>query len=208
MGPVPGLVLAVALLSNAQQAWAVELGLMLLLINGLNLAPFEPLDGGRLVNLILFSRHPRLGAAFGALSTLCLAVISLAVGLYLVALIGLWLFLSAPLRLHASRIAIAFRERSGPALAELPGRIGDASDATLRDLFEEVDRRLTLRPRMLGLRGKKPKPGYYAALMRASYEMAIAPSIGWWAGLITLMTYVAAIGLTLAGVLMAVLRYQ
>jgi membrane-associated protease RseP (regulator of RpoE activity) len=41
-----------------------ELGLMLLAINGFNLLPMVPLDGGRPFQLLLFSRHRYLELAF------------------------------------------------------------------------------------------------------------------------------------------------
>ena len=57
-GPVPGLLLAAVLLPQAAGhplVRAVVFGLVF--INALNLLPFVPLDGGRLMNTVLFSRH-------------------------------------------------------------------------------------------------------------------------------------------------------
>ena len=68
-GPLPGLVLGVGLLwlfnhSDGEQFWALgrsltwkqELVGTLLLLNGFNLLPIYPLDGGKIVHLVMFSR--------------------------------------------------------------------------------------------------------------------------------------------------------
>lgn len=63
-GPVPGLLLAFALAVWAPDFIISEYGLslvfMLLIINYLNLLPFMPLDGGHVVNQLLFDRWPFL----------------------------------------------------------------------------------------------------------------------------------------------------
>lgn len=61
-GPVPGLLIGLVLLA-AHRAGVSEplvrtLALQLIVINGLNLLPIVPLDGGRLLQGVLFSRHP------------------------------------------------------------------------------------------------------------------------------------------------------
>lgn len=70
-GPVPGIVVAAVLFAIAPQvplARATVLGLVV--INGINLLPFTPLDGGRLMGTVLFSRHRLLemaGTVVGAI---------------------------------------------------------------------------------------------------------------------------------------------
>lgn len=60
-GPLPGILLAASIL-----AWGPAIPILrvmavtLVYVNALNLLPFVPLDGGRLLNTILFSRHKYL----------------------------------------------------------------------------------------------------------------------------------------------------
>jgi len=73
MGPIPGLVLAL-LLAGVDNHLAVDSTLLkimtfvLLLVNGLNLLPILPLDGGRFLQEVLFYRSRLLVAGFGFIS--------------------------------------------------------------------------------------------------------------------------------------------
>lgn len=68
-GPLPGIALAGAILfgrglSPQDPAWLRDVLMMLLLVNAFNLLPILPLDGGQLLGLLIFSRHPVLEAGF------------------------------------------------------------------------------------------------------------------------------------------------
>jgi Zn-dependent protease len=71
-GPVPGILLAGAVYwaSVAGQwagpPWLTEVLLASLLINYFNLLPFMPLDGGRVLETLVFARYPRLRFGFAA----------------------------------------------------------------------------------------------------------------------------------------------
>jgi Zn-dependent protease len=70
-GPIPGIVLAALLSLLAPELESLrEARLMLFAINWVNLLPFYPLDGGKVVDLLLFSRVPWAAAAFRALAVL------------------------------------------------------------------------------------------------------------------------------------------
>ncbi|TDR16864.1 site-2 protease family protein [Marinicella litoralis] len=77
-GPVPGLLLAFGLTMWAPDFIISEYGLslvfMLLIINYLNLLPFMPLDGGHVVNLLLFDRWPFLQFLLMLISVLIFAL--------------------------------------------------------------------------------------------------------------------------------------
>jgi Zn-dependent protease len=70
LGPVPGLLLGVMclyLFQHGGASWWLEFGIVFLVLNYLNLLPFVPLDGGRVVETLILGRFPRAQAAFLAL---------------------------------------------------------------------------------------------------------------------------------------------
>jgi tetratricopeptide (TPR) repeat protein/Zn-dependent protease len=76
MGPLPGIVIGYVLMQAAAPElggllW--EVGLIMLVLNYLNLLPVMPLDGGQITNLLLFSRYPRLRSLFILMSAGALA---------------------------------------------------------------------------------------------------------------------------------------
>jgi Zn-dependent protease len=118
MGPLPGI--AVGLLTGLagvvlHHAWLLEFALLSLLINGLNLLPFLPLDGGRVVQMVLFSRHRFLDTGFRIIAVCALA------GVYILTNDRIFLFLtivmmvSLPLSYRLAKITDALR-KSGAAV--------------------------------------------------------------------------------------------
>ena len=66
-GPLPGIAVGIVLGIAGlvyHREWMSSLALMLLLLNGLNLAPILPLDGGHVLQATLFCRNRWLDAAF------------------------------------------------------------------------------------------------------------------------------------------------
>jgi Zn-dependent protease len=60
MGPVPGIILGGLIGiwgAVTHRHWMEQVGLFALLINGFNLLPVLPLDGGHVMHTLLFSRH-------------------------------------------------------------------------------------------------------------------------------------------------------
>jgi Zn-dependent protease len=102
LGPLPGLCLAavlfgVAFVPGIERNYRVSLvwaAFMFGLINGFNLLPIFPLDGGRLLNQILFSRNRYLESLFLVLAAL--ALMSYGVFQYnkIFLFLGLWLLVS------------------------------------------------------------------------------------------------------------------
>jgi Zn-dependent protease len=75
-GPLPGLLLAAGLLAFGDLQWRglghsslwAEVVLMLVVLNGFNLLPILPFDGGRVFQVLLFGRLPWLDVAFRVLA--------------------------------------------------------------------------------------------------------------------------------------------
>ena len=71
-GPVPGLVLAAGLLAFADVHWrglgrnsvVTDVTFLLVVLNGFNLLPILPFDGGRVFQVLLFGRLPWLDVVF------------------------------------------------------------------------------------------------------------------------------------------------
>jgi len=97
MGPLPGIVLGLVLLMYGDPLWpewVSELTYMLLFLNLFNLLPIMPLDGGQIINQLLFFRHPRLQVLFVSLSALAFVSVAFLFGdvvAWLIAAVMLWL---------------------------------------------------------------------------------------------------------------------
>jgi Zn-dependent protease len=104
-GPLPGLLLGLYLGYQGMQenqdlfqwlrqgGWQQEACMILIALNLFNLIPIYPLDGGQIVNLLLFSKNAFLGFCFQGLGVLCFVLIGLTQPLFLVfaLLVGLTL---------------------------------------------------------------------------------------------------------------------
>jgi len=133
-GPVPGLLLGLALIATSNPIalgpfWHA-LALLAIGVNLFNLLPFLPLDGGRLVQRVLLTRMPRADAAFAAASAL--AFVALAVrlgGLDLVFILApVLLFVSARRRLKVAR-ALEALDRTPAGDGDLLVRVYAALEA-------------------------------------------------------------------------------
>ncbi len=71
MGPLPGIALGAVLGAVAiyyEHDWGLRFAQLMLILNGLNLLPILPLDGGQLVAVTLFARHPKWEIVFKVLT--------------------------------------------------------------------------------------------------------------------------------------------
>jgi Zn-dependent protease len=127
-GPLPGIALAIPLGIvgiATEQAWVMQGALMLLIVNGFNLLPFLPLDGGWVLHAVLFSRHPLLDVGFRVVATACLAGLGFAAGDWVLMFVALPLAISIPSVYRTARIAQGIRQEH-PEAREFRGRIEDA----------------------------------------------------------------------------------
>jgi len=114
MGPVPGILLGVGLgiaaMINGNRTLS-NISLLLLILNGLNLLPFIPLDGGWIMHALLFSRHYVLSVVFRALAVLVLLGVAFTgVGGVFLFPLAIVLAIGLPMSFRQARIAQELRE--------------------------------------------------------------------------------------------------
>lgn len=121
LGPVPGLILGVVCLILFYQggaSWWLEFGIVLLLLNYLNLLPLVPLDGGRVVETLILGRFPRAQAIFLGVGALVFAWVAWRLGDPVLGVLALILAGALPAKW---RWAAAVR-RIAPRMPRSPGR--------------------------------------------------------------------------------------
>jgi Zn-dependent protease len=92
LGPTPGVIIGCVLLvmfgATGREDYS-NLANMFLFINVFNLLPFYPLDGGRFLYTVLFSRNRYLEMVFRVFAALALILVGYALDAWLLALLGL-----------------------------------------------------------------------------------------------------------------------
>lgn len=119
-GPLPGIVVGAAVgfagVASDNPAM-VKLALVTLVLNGMNLLPVLPLDGGQVVHALLFARHPLLDVAFRLVAGVVLIVVPMLTGgKFLMVLGGLMLF-GIPIAYRTARIALDLRREGLPSVS-------------------------------------------------------------------------------------------
>lgn len=99
-GPVPGIALGVVLggvglfLGHLQ---LIQAAVLMLALNGFNLLPMLPLDGGWVAHAVLFQRHPLLDTAFRLLAIVALVGLSVWSGDRILFWVGLFMLIGLPM---------------------------------------------------------------------------------------------------------------
>jgi hypothetical protein len=112
-GPLPGIVLGVALGMLGEirdDARLIEVAQLLLILNGFNLLPLLPLDGGWVVHAVLFVRHPLLDGVFRLLAGLALLGLALLLEAWLLAALAAFMLLAVPLAFRLARAAYRLKQ--------------------------------------------------------------------------------------------------
>jgi Zn-dependent protease len=142
LGPLPGLILGSLLwvgLVKAQHPFVCEAAGWLIALNLLNMAPLEPLDGGRLINLLLFYRRPEWEAAALCVSAVTLALVGeLVFDSWILLGLAVLILLSVPDRYATARAACRLHQQ----WPNLPPQPGAMSQTQLRDTFRQLMRSL------------------------------------------------------------------
>ncbi len=134
LGPLPGIFVGCFLLF-----WSLaiphplvkEIGFWLVTINAFNLLPFVPLDGGRLLNLVIFSRNRTLESVFLVITALCIIGLAVFLKAPFFAFVGVGAIFMVPFKYRIARSAQAIQTQ----WPELPARLADANDEELCGLF-------------------------------------------------------------------------
>jgi len=150
MGPVPGLALGVACwiaYSQTGVGFISRLAQGFLLINGFNLLPFYPLDGGHLLNEVLFCRSRYAELAVRLAGGALLALFGLLAGYWVLILLGAIAIFFSTGTFKVAGLAEKLRERLGPEVLteaeaitpELAGPVIAEVRAEYPHLAEPVD---------------------------------------------------------------------
>ncbi|HEY7158106.1 MAG TPA: site-2 protease family protein [Gemmataceae bacterium] len=119
MGPIPGILIGAAL-GFAGIWWhrplLIEIALLQVILNGLNLLPFLPLDGGWVLHAVLFCRHPLLDLAARVLALPVIFGLALLENRW-IALIGILFLISLPASWRVARTAQRLRRKGVSALS-------------------------------------------------------------------------------------------
>lgn len=90
-GPVPGIILGYILLEigwSSEITFLVQLGVILILLNVMNLIPVDPLDGGQLVKVLFFTHHELTQLIFTLISSLAVIGVGLWFNSWIVIIFG------------------------------------------------------------------------------------------------------------------------
>lgn len=120
MGPVPGILLGSALIiagGRRESEWALKAGQMLIWINGFNLLPLLPLDGGRVVGVILFSRHYILDTVFRAVTAVGIMLLGFGTSSQLLMVVGIFSLVALGTSVKLARITEKIRGLKLPMVA-------------------------------------------------------------------------------------------
>jgi Zn-dependent protease len=114
MGPLPGIILgAAAGVAGLVAGWEplVQAAILALILNGFNLLPIIPLDGGWIMHSLFFSRHYMLDAGFRLLAVAGLMLGALAIGDSILFFLGLFMLMGLPTAFRMVRVVETLRSR-------------------------------------------------------------------------------------------------
>ncbi len=114
MGPLPGLIAGTVLLLTGAEGLLRTLALQLVAINGFNLLPLSPLDGGQLFQLLLFSRHRHLELGFQMIASLTMLIGGIYLKLYILAIVGGFMLVTMGIRKHVLAAGSELRAQQLP----------------------------------------------------------------------------------------------
>ncbi|MBI3867571.1 MAG: site-2 protease family protein [Verrucomicrobia bacterium] len=184
MGPTPGIVLGIfagtAGLMLDQPFW-IRVGLVSIVVNGFNMLPFMPLDGGWICHALLFSRRPLLDTSFRVLGAVGLVAWGARSGsmvlIYLSALMVMGIQASHRLATLTASLRSRGIELTSTDAQTIPQ---DTARSIIRELLES---------------NARPKSAKLAAQQALQiFETLNTTAPGWATTLLLLAVYAASIG--------------
>jgi Zn-dependent protease len=121
MGPLPGIILGAALAGAGiarENELMVQAAMLCIFINGFNLLPLLPFDGGRVVGIILFSRHYILDTVFRALTALGIILLGFALNATFLTIIGFFSLFAVGASFKVAKVTETVRDLKLPTVAE------------------------------------------------------------------------------------------
>ena len=144
-GPVPGILLGIALgaawLAFDHQ-WLLSASIMLLVVNGFNMLPFVPFDGGWVAHAVLFCRQPWLDAGFRVVAAIALIAGGIAIESRFISVLGVVVLLGTSFAYRTARLAATFR-KSGLETDPAGDRIPPAAARQIIDGLRSITAKTT-----------------------------------------------------------------
>ncbi len=112
MGPLPGVALGIVVglvAISLDQTFLLEAATLMLFLNGFNLLPVLPLDGGWVMHAIIFSRHYLLDVGFRLAAAMLLLAGGATIGDWLLIVIGVVMLLGIPISYRVAKIVGVLR---------------------------------------------------------------------------------------------------
>ncbi|MCK6489245.1 MAG: site-2 protease family protein [Planctomycetes bacterium] len=112
-GPLPGIVIGCALAGWAltgDHPAVAKAALLTLILNGLNLLPILPLDGGWVAHHLVFARRPWLEVVFRGLAVVALLGAAIALKDYVLGVLGVFMAIGLPLAARLARLTAELRQ--------------------------------------------------------------------------------------------------
>ncbi|MBN1764789.1 MAG: site-2 protease family protein [Sedimentisphaerales bacterium] len=148
MGPMPGIILSFIFhgiyLVTREKFWH-ELGFMFVVINFINLLPITPLDGGRLLQEVLFSRNRYIESVLQLMTGLALLTATLYIKEWFVGLLGVINLITASNSFKVSGIADGVRQDlfgRAPGENEHPQTGGDYAEDIPQEVAKNIIHRI------------------------------------------------------------------
>jgi Zn-dependent protease len=121
LGPLPGIAIGILLggfaiylkqnpaAANVSHELLLEIATVSLVINGFNLLPILPLDGGWVMHAVIFCRHPIFDASFRLVASLAMLLLGAMLNALFFLFIGGFLLLGIPMTYRMSKLARKLR---------------------------------------------------------------------------------------------------